>query len=69
MTSKITRRDFLNGVAIGAGASLLMPGQLIAQPAGSIAAKKSSGNYYPPTLQRSKRVRVFFVLFSLSEGE
>ncbi|MDG1308319.1 MAG: NAD(P)-binding protein [Porticoccaceae bacterium] len=50
MTSKITRRDFLNGVAIGAGASLLMPGQLIAQPAGSIAAKKSPGDYYPPTL-------------------
>jgi|TARA_B110000902_G_scaffold266875_1_gene356615 spermidine dehydrogenase len=50
MASKITRRDFLNGVAIGAGASLLMPGQLIAQPAGSIAAKKSPGDYYPPTL-------------------
>jgi len=50
MTTKITRRDFLNGVAIGAGASLLMPGQLIAQPAGSIASKKSPSDYYPPTL-------------------
>ena len=50
MTSKITRRDFLNGVAIGTGASLLMPGQLVAQPSGSVTSKKIPSDYYPPTL-------------------
>jgi len=50
LASKITRRDFLNGIAIGTGASLLMPGQIIAQAAGSLAAIKGTDNYYPPTL-------------------
>ena len=50
MTSKITRRDFLNGVAIGTGASLLMPGQLVAQPSGSVTSNKFPSDYYPPTL-------------------
>ena len=47
---KITRRDFLNGMAIGAGGSLLMPGQIIAQTTASLASGKLSGDYYPPTL-------------------
>ena len=50
MTSKITRRDFLNGVAIGTGASLLMPGQLIAQSSGSVTSTQFPSDYYPPTL-------------------
>ena len=50
MTSKITRRDFLNGVAIGAGTILLMPGQLLAQSAGFTATNKFPSDYYPPTL-------------------
>ena len=50
MTSKITRRDFLNGVAIGTGASLLMPGQLIAQSSGSLTSNQFPSDYYPPTL-------------------
>ena len=50
MTSKITRRDFLNGVAIGTGASLLMPGQLVAQTSGSVTTNKYPSDYYPPTL-------------------
>jgi spermidine dehydrogenase len=50
MTSKITRRDFLNGVAIGTGASLLMPGQLIAQSSESVISNKFPSDYYPPTL-------------------
>lgn len=50
MTSKITRRDFLNGVAIGTGASLLMPGQVVAQSSGSVTSNKSPSDYYPPTL-------------------
>ncbi len=37
-------------MAIGAGASLLMPGQVIAQASGSLASEKLSDNYYPPTL-------------------
>jgi len=47
---KISRRDFLNGMAIGAGASLLVPGQIIAQTTASLASGKLSGGYYPPTL-------------------
>ena len=50
LASKITRRDFLNGIAVGTGASLLMPGQTIAQVSGSLVSTKLSGNYYPPTL-------------------
>ncbi|MAE03724.1 MAG: hypothetical protein CMK25_05725, partial [Porticoccaceae bacterium] len=46
MTSKITRRDFLNGVAIGTGASLLMPGQLVAQTSGSVTTNKYPSDYY-----------------------
>ena len=50
MALKISRRDFLNGMAIGAGTSLLMPGQLLAQTTASLASGKLSGGYYPPTL-------------------
>ena len=50
MALKISRRDFLNGMAIGAGTSLLMPGQLLAQTTSSLASGKLSGGYYPPTL-------------------
>ena len=50
MASKITRRDFLNGMAIGAGAGLLMPGQVIGQTTASLASSKLPGDYYPPTL-------------------
>ena len=45
MKYNITRRDFLNGVAIGTGASLLAPAELFAQnPAGG------PSDYYPPIL-------------------
>ena len=50
MGLKITRRDFLNGMAIGAGAGLLMPGQVIGQTTASLASSKLPGDYYPPTL-------------------
>jgi len=50
MTTEITRRDFLNGVAIGAGAGLLLPGQLIAQPLRSEDGMQAVSDYYPPTL-------------------
>ncbi len=45
MKYKITRRDFLNGIAIGAGTSLLAPAELFAQ-----ATSGESSVYYPPTL-------------------
>jgi spermidine dehydrogenase len=45
MKYKITRRDFLNGVAIGAGTSLLAPAELFAQ-----SDPGASSIYYPPTL-------------------
>ena len=46
MQRHITRRDFLNGVAVAAGAAL-MPRHLLA--AGDIDSQKSS-DYYPPAL-------------------
>lgn len=46
MRRKITRRDFLNGVAIGAAASM-MPWQLFAQGEN---LPQDSPNYYPPIL-------------------
>ena len=42
MKYNITRRDFMNGIAIGTGATLLAPEMLFAQGA--------SSDYYPPTL-------------------
>ena len=46
MKRNITRRDFLNGIAVTAGAAL-MPWHLLA--AGDVDPEKSPG-YYPPTL-------------------
>ena len=45
LASKITRRDFLNGIAVGTGASLLMPGQAIAQASGSLVSTKLSDRF------------------------
>lgn len=55
MTEQIKRRDFLNGMAIGVGASLLAPADLLAQDdataAESTAAESSESSlHYPPTL-------------------
>ncbi len=45
MKYKITRRDFLNGIAIGTGTTLLAPAELFAQvPSGA------PSDYYPPIL-------------------
>ena len=52
MHRKITRRDFLNGVAVTAGAAL-MPWDLAASGVGSGQAAvgpENSGSYYPPAL-------------------
>ncbi|MEH6551778.1 MAG: FAD/NAD(P)-binding protein [Pseudomonadales bacterium] len=48
MKYKIKRRDFLNGMAISVGASLLTPTQLFGQSAASGVSSKA--NYYPPML-------------------
>ena len=51
MTRPITRRDFLNGVAIGAGGTLLggmLPEALLKAAAADQATQ--GGRYYPPTL-------------------
>jgi spermidine dehydrogenase len=50
MAIRITRRDFLNGMAIGAGASLLTPTQLLGQIAPSDTNPAAASTYYPPTL-------------------
>ncbi|MGA7754969.1 MAG: NAD(P)-binding protein [Candidatus Sulfotelmatobacter sp.] len=46
MLRKITRRDFINGVAATAGASM-MPWHLFAEDAGK---SQNAANYYPPSL-------------------
>ena len=46
MHRRITRRDFLNGMAVTAGAAM-MPRHLFAQQA---AGSEKSANYYPPAL-------------------
>jgi spermidine dehydrogenase len=48
MKHKITRRDFLNGMAIGVGTGLLTPAQVLGQ--GSPSELGSKASYYPPTL-------------------
>ena len=46
---KIERRDFLNGVAVAVGASLLTPRSLLGLPADHFAPEKAA-SYYPPAL-------------------
>src|SRR3984893_8267418 len=66
MRRKITRRDFINGVAVTAGASL-MPWHLLA--ADSVDAQNAS-NYYPPALTglRGSHPGAFEVAHSLRDG-
>jgi spermidine dehydrogenase len=66
MSRKITRRDFLNGVAVTAGAAALMPWDLAA--AGE--APKKSSIYYPPakTGLRGSHPGAFEAAHSLRDG-
>ena len=51
MSLRITRRDFLNGVAIGAGTSLVAPSQLVAQVGSQAPAPEGAASvHYPPAL-------------------
>lgn len=66
MHHKITRRDFMNGVAMTAGAAML-PAHLLAQAA---ALPQSSADYYPPALtgMRGSHPGSFDVAHSLRDG-
>src|ERR1700686_1548989 len=67
MHRKITRRDFLNGVALTAGAAM-MPWDLLA--AGKSADPETSSNYYPPALtgMRGSHPGSFDAAHSLRDG-
>src|SRR5713226_2741754 len=67
MRRRITRRDFLNGVAVTAGASL-MPWQLLAADQG--ADPEKSRKYYPPALtgMRGSHPGSFDAAHSLRDG-
>jgi spermidine dehydrogenase len=67
MHRRITRRDFLNGVALTAGAAL-MPWHLLA--AGEGADPEKSPNYYPPALtgMRGSHPGSFEAAHSLRDG-
>lgn len=49
MHRKISRRDFLNGVAVTAGAAM-MPWDVFADPRQAAVGPETSPNYYPPAL-------------------
>lgn len=67
MHRRITRRDFLNGVAVTAGASV-MPWHLLAADQG--AGPEKSPNYYPPALtgMRGSHPGSFDAAHSLRDG-
>ena len=50
MAIQITRRDFLNGMAVGTGASLYGPINLLGQGEPAMAATEAASVYYPPIL-------------------
>jgi spermidine dehydrogenase len=68
MHRNITRRDFLNGVAVAAGATMLPTGMLGALD--SDADPEKSPDYYPPTLTglRGSHVGAFEIMHSLRDG-
>src|SRR6202158_56498 len=69
MDRGITRRDFLNGVALTAGAAALPP-HLMAALQYDLAPEKTPG-YYPPALtgMRGSHVGSFEVAHSLRDGD
>ena len=50
MKKSITRRDFLNGIAYGAGASLFAPSRLFAEGQFTAIDDTPLSAHYPPTL-------------------
>src|SRR5271169_5296023 len=75
MAREITRRDFLNGVAIGAGASLLggvlSPERLLAAAVLDEHAPEKAADYYPPakTGMRGNHDGSFSIAHRLRDGE
>jgi spermidine dehydrogenase len=69
MDRKITRRDFLNGVAVTAG-SAIMPWHLLAGAADEPTDLTKSPNYYPPALtgMRGSHPGSFDAAHSLRDG-
>ena len=70
MDRKISRRDFLNGVAVGAG-GLLAANPLFAALAGGEFAPEQSAGYYPPALtgMRGNHDGTFTYAHRLRDGE
>jgi spermidine dehydrogenase len=50
MTTKVTRRDFLDGMTIRHATGLLTPTELLEQIASSGINPETASTYYPPTL-------------------
>ena len=71
MNRDITRRDFLNGIAIGLGGVLASPwlGGLLAAQTGAPSGQDRPG-YYPPTLtgMRGSHPGSFEVAHALRDG-
>src|SRR5439155_9126939 len=69
MHRKITRRDFLNGVAVSIGSSLI-PAELLAMGELSGAPEKAA-DYYPPALTglRGSHPGSFEVAHSVRDGD
>jgi spermidine dehydrogenase len=69
MGAKITRRDFLNGVALTAGAALI-PREMWAAVAADLQAQDAPG-YYPPakTKLRGSHAGAFETMHKLKNGE
>jgi spermidine dehydrogenase len=67
MHRRITRRDFINGVAVTAGATM-MPWHLLG--AGDSRGPENSPNYYPPALtgMRGNHPGSFEAAHSLRDG-
>ena len=69
MRRRITRRDFINGVAVTAGAAM-MPWELFAAAGGDEADPEKFPNYYPPALtgMRGSHPGSFDAAHSLRDG-
>jgi len=74
MNRKITRRDFLDGIAIAAGGTVLsagLPWLHGLNPSGSVHASQNNPNYYPPALMgmRGNHDGSYTVAHSLRDGD
>lgn len=71
MHRNITRRDFLNGIAVGVGGALTTPwlGRLLAAQTNAPSAQDRAG-YYPPTLtgMRGSHPGAFEIAHALRDG-